>query len=362
MKTGDLTTVEYLNWFSRLTTHLRVPLSGGLELTRRCDLRCTHCYVGDRAAGGLGHKPELPTRRWHELLDEITAAGCLYLLLTGGEPLLHPDFPALYRHAKGNGLVVTVFTNGNRVDDSILDLWRDLPPHTVEISLYGATAAVYEAVTRVPGSFDRCMAGVRALVEAGLPLRLKTVLLTTNRHEFAAMKALAEELNAPFRFDAAVFPRLDGDRAPLALRVPPEAAVELEFTGPERLHEYLDYLKRHEGAVVAENLYSCGAGMTLFHVSAEGRLQPCLMARDPAFDLTRGDFGTGWLEITGRLREWKTPAGFRCRECRMNVLCGYCPAFFGLETGAEDTCSDYICAMGRERWERIRPWAEEKTR
>lgn len=355
MKTTALTDEEYLIWFNRLTMRLRVPLSGGLELTRRCDLRCTHCYVGDRAAGAVNGPPELATRRWHELLDEITAAGCLHLLITGGEPLLHPDFPALYRHAKGNGLVVTVFTNGNRVSGPILDLWRDLPPHIVEVTLYGATAATYEAVTRVPGSFERCMAGVRALAEAGLPLRLKTVLLTTNRHEFKTMKGMAEALNAPFRFDAAVFPRLDGDRAPLSLRVAAKEAVDLEFSDPERPRKYLKHLRRFEGATVVDSLYRCGAGMTLFHVDAAGRLQPCLMVGDPSYDLTDGDFETGWREVVGRLRERRTPEGFRCRECRMNTLCGYCPAFFGLETGAEDTCSEYICAMGRERWERIRP-------
>ena len=77
------------------------------------------------------------TARVLSVIDEITEAGCLSLLITGGEPLLRHDFSEIYRHAKKSGLLVTVFTNGTLITPAVIELFADLPPQIVEISLYG---------------------------------------------------------------------------------------------------------------------------------------------------------------------------------------------------------------------------------
>lgn len=358
MESCTLTDTEYRRWFDRKATGSRVPLSGSLELTRRCNLRCIHCYVEDRAGGAPVFPGELPTVRWLALVDEIAAAGCLHLLLTGGEPALHPYFEAIYSRIRTRGLLPVVFTNGTAMGDRILDLFQDLPPRAVEVSLYGATAPVYEAVTGVPGSFARCRGGIERLLARGIPVRVKTVVLTVNEPEVESMRAMAMAWGVRFRLDAAIFPRFDGGRAPLALRVPPDRAVGLEFADPEMGRRWEEFYGRYRDVPGSDSLYPCGAGRTLFHVTAGGSLTPCLMARTPAADLAREDFETGWRKLDPAGRERKKPAGFACGECNLNALCGYCPAFFELENGAEDRQSEYLCGIGRERHRRIQPGVE----
>ena len=87
----------------------------------------------------------------------------------------------------------TLFTNGTLVTERIADhlvAWR---PFAIEITLYGLTQATYERLTGIPGSFDKCMRGIRILIDRGLPLSLKTVAVSTNRHEIPAMQRFVED-------------------------------------------------------------------------------------------------------------------------------------------------------------------------
>jgi MoaA/NifB/PqqE/SkfB family radical SAM enzyme len=90
----------------------RLPITGSVELTDRCNLQCAHCYINLSAADCESRSRELTLGEWRNLLDQIADEGCLWLLLTGGEPLIRPDFLEIYDHAKQRGLLLTVFTNG----------------------------------------------------------------------------------------------------------------------------------------------------------------------------------------------------------------------------------------------------------
>ena len=125
-QTEWLSDKEYLRQFGKKVTEQRIPLSGSIDLTHRCNLRCIHCYLGNKEVINGKREEELSTTQWISIIDQITDAGCLYLLITGGEPLLRKDFGAIYRHAKTKGLMVTVFTNGTLITDDLLDLFSKI--------------------------------------------------------------------------------------------------------------------------------------------------------------------------------------------------------------------------------------------
>ena len=110
-------------------------------------------------------------------------------------------------------------------------------PFAIEISLYGATEETYEAVTRVRGSYKKCLRGVRLLLDRGLPLSLKTVAITLNQHEMGPMQALCDELGVRFRYDPDINPRIDGSRENLRYRLSPEQVVALDRQTPPRARE-----------------------------------------------------------------------------------------------------------------------------
>jgi radical SAM protein with 4Fe4S-binding SPASM domain len=341
---------EYITTFNAKAARMRIPLSGSIDLTYRCNLRCVHCYLADDRE--QTEKIEMDTRKILSVIDEITEAGCLNLLITGGEPLLRDDFPEIYSHAKKNGLLVTVFSNGTLVNEKILDLFEDLPPYIIEISLYGTTASTYEKITGVAHSFEKCMQGIGRLIDRRLNVRIKTILMTLNEHEFFAMQDLAKKLGIRFRFDAALFPQKDGNTLPLTLRVAPKDAIEKDFSDLERARSWVKYLDKTRHTALNDTLYTCGAGITGFHIDPCGILKPCLMIRNLTYDLSGGSFLTGWHDIISTIRDKKATGDIpRCHACDKIHICGFCPAFFDWENGREDSISEYICEMGKQRLE-----------
>lgn len=351
--------LEFFQRFYPKVLRDRIPVVGGIELTNRCNLNCVHCYVRDRRKK-QSPEAELTTRQWLDLIDQVTKAGCLFLLFTGGETLLRPDFHVIYSHACMNGLLATVFTNGTLIHEHIIKLFDAYPPQAVEVSLYGATEKTYDSITGVAGSFKKCMQGIHRLKDHNFRLKLKTVVLNANVHELEEIETIAAELDAPFRFDAMISPRLDGDPAPVQYRVSPKEAVAKEFASPERARLYHDFFYRMNKEEPETNLYQCGAGINMFHISPQGFMRPCLMVGGASHDLLSSSFSKVWgsSDFTAFREACKAPV--KCRDCDKKVICGYCPGFIQIEGGIGKAPSDYLCQLGRERKKAILNFHKEE--
>ena len=160
--------------------------------------------------------------------------GGLWLLYTGGEIFGRPDFMNIYARAKSLGFFITLFSNATLISEGIADALAEAPPFAIEVTLYGATQATYEAMTGVPGSFRQCLRGISLLLERNLPLKLKTVATRLTRHEIGQMKELARGMGVEFKFDAMINPRIDCSQSPLAVRLSPEEIVSLDLEDEER--------------------------------------------------------------------------------------------------------------------------------
>ena len=213
-------------------------------------------------------RTELTYEEHCRIMDEISDAGCLWLLFTGGECLLRDDFRKSILYAKQKGLLITLFTNGTLITPEMADFLKEWPPFAIEITLYGRTRETYEQVTGTPGSYDRCMTAIRLLMERHLPLSLKTLLLTTNSHEIQAIRAFVEqELGLPFRFDGTVNPRLDCSVQPLAFRLKPHQIVELDVIDERRTTEWRELADRQCSPGSGDSLYGCRAGVNAFAIN-----------------------------------------------------------------------------------------------
>jgi radical SAM protein with 4Fe4S-binding SPASM domain len=334
----------------------RVPIEGTIEPSFRCNLNCVHCYVNEPAGSREIADREMSLERLEELVDEIVDEGCLFVLFTGGEIFVRPDFPELYLYARRRGLLVTLFTNGTLITDRLADLLAEHPPESIEISLYGMTKETYERVTRVPGSYERCLEGIRRLVDRGLPVALKTMALAWNQNEVEQMEAYARGLGLEFRFDSSLNPRVDcGANRNAELQVSPERALALDLGSPgklEELREFCAKFTRPEVEHDTDHVYTCGAGQSSFTVDPYGRLQMCQLSRRNFHDLKRGRFAEGWHELFPRLRARTWQTNEVCRRCSLMALCGSCPGAAEMETGDPEGIVTGFCELAH-----LRAWA-----
>ncbi|MCK4648719.1 radical SAM protein [bacterium] len=329
----------------------RIPINGSIETTFRCNLNCVQCYCNLPISDKTAAQQELTYREICDIIDQVVEEGCLWLAFTGGEPLIREDFIDIYTYAKKKGLIIVLLTNGTLITPEIADYLKEYPPFSVEITLYGISKETYEKVTRIPGSFKRCMRGIDLVLERKIPLKLKTTVITLNKDELWDIKKYVEKLGVEFRFDPVLNPRLDGSKEPCRFRISPEEVVKLDLADEKRLQKWKDFCQKFWGSPQSDKLYTCGAGLTSFLINPYGELNMCLLSRTPSYNLRQGSFKEGWYDFIPEILEQKTEGEYKCAKCDLFSLCNQCPGWAQLETGDKEKPIDYLCRIANLRAE-----------
>lgn len=194
-----------IDWLAEGAPH--TPLMAKVEVTSRCNLDCPFCYVH-----GHVFSPDLAFEEAKGIFDWLIGKGMVYAVLTGGECTLNPDFARMFRYLKERGVLVDVYTNGTLVGEELLGLFRELPPHRVEVSLYalpGERPLPYEAILALKGE------GVEVLAKATVARETADIC--------AGVREWCEGHGVALQVDADLFDARDGSPvAPHAAQAPVE--------------------------------------------------------------------------------------------------------------------------------------------
>jgi radical SAM protein with 4Fe4S-binding SPASM domain len=346
----------------------RSMMSFDLELTARCNNDCRHCYINLPAGDEDARKKELSIEEIASIADQAIELGVIWVLLSGGEPLLRDDFEDIYLMLKRKGLLVSVFTNATLIGEKHIALFRKYPPRDIEVTVYGVTEHTYERVTGRPGSFRAFLRGFHLLVEGGVNLRLKAMAMQSNAHELPEIAAFCRRYTKDyFRFDPQLHLRFDRNetrnRMIRAERLSPEQIVALEKGDEERfstMQQGCDKLIIDEFAHLnSHRLFYCGLGDGSFNISYDGiyRLCSSLWAPGTTFDLRKVSLREIWETFVPEiceLRSCRPEYLEKCGSCPIINLCLWCPAHAELETGELDLPVDYFCKVAEARAEALR--------
>ena len=341
----------------------QVPFSFDLEITARCNLDCRHCYINLAAGDRAAKRAELTLEEIGAIADQAISLGALWCLITGGEPLLRPDFAEIYLMLKKKGLLISVFTNACLVTEEHVKLFQEYPPRDLEVSVYGITPETYEAVTRRPGSYAAFRRGLDLLWQGGVKVRLKAMALRSNVHELEEIALFCRQHTKDyFRFDPLLHLRYDGNSARnveiCAERLSPPEIVAIEQADVERarsLQKNCDKLILPTVSGCESNdIFHCGAGNGSFTVSYDGFFKLCssLTRPDCTFDLRQGSLVEAWSDFVPRVRAKASSNPeylSKCSLCPVVNLCLWCPAHADLELGELDAWSEYFCQVAYAR-------------
>lgn len=329
----------------------RTPVTCLFEITPTCNLRCHFCYVALDPYKG----PYLSTAQVCEVIDRVERSGVLWLTLTGGEIFSRRDFPEIYRHARSKGLLVTLFTNATMTTEKIANLLAELPPFAVEVSIYGATADVYEGTTGIPGSFARFERGLNLLLGARVKPLLKTPVSSLSVQNIQDIIAYAKARELALNIDPLIDRRHSGGEEPMVYRIESKRVNEIRRfvrsvaeDGASRNGPVPECAIGPEPGAPQE-LYTCGAGRTHFFIDALGNMSHCVIDRDPTFPVLDMEFDDIW----GRMGTWVTqplPQEASCSGCGMRHSCSNCPARSRLSTGSSYLKDTYYCDVTHDRF------------
>ena len=336
-----------------------IPLNGTFELSPVCNFACRMCYVRkSQKEVQDSERPILTLDDWRRIARQARKAGLLELLLTGGEPLLWPDFWTLYEELVDMGFLISINTNGALIDEQAISRFRKRPPQRINITLYGASDETYKRLCGVSGVFTKVDTAIQGLVDAGITVKLNCSLTPENAEDIDWIVDYAKERNTVLSVATYMFPpvRRDPNRIGVNERFSPEESSYYMMRylrrnrGEERYQKYLKSIL--EGYAEPLGLESdcidpvdghirCRAGKASFWVTWDGWLLPCGMMTKPQVDIKECDFVEAWsslMEATASVR-----LSGLCDKCSNREICHPCAAVAYAETGNFLDVPTYRC-------------------
>ena len=319
------------------------------NMTRRCNLRCVHCYSRSQNKAYPG---ELTTAEGKALIDDLAAFSCPVILFSGGEPLMRPDLPDLVRHATDRGIRAVISTNGTLINGDFAKTFRRFGLSYVGVSLDGLRET-HDRFRGVTGAFDEAMAGIRTCLAEGIKVGVRFTINRRNAADIPAIFDLIEAEGIPRacfyhlvytgRGSKLIEEDLNHTEARAVLDLilnrtrllfdrglekeiltvdnhadGPYVYLRLLRESPDRAADVLELLKMNEGN-------SSGHGIGC--VSWDGEVHADQFWRDVSFgNIRRRPFSEIWTDtsndLMARLKDKKRFVTGRCARCRWLDVCG----------------------------------------
>lgn len=174
---------------------MRSPRSIDIDITTRCNLRCSYCYHFN-SPGDV--KDDLPTAEWLTFFEELGKLAVMEVSLAGGEPFLRKDLVDLLQGIAENKMRFSIISNGTLITDTLAEEVASTHRcNTVQVSIDGSTAVVHDSC-RGTGSFKRAVAGIRCLQEHGIPVSIRVTIHHWNVQDLEHLAMfLLDELELP---------------------------------------------------------------------------------------------------------------------------------------------------------------------
>lgn len=334
------------------------PVNGSIELLPLCNMNCDMCYVRLSREEMERQGRLRAAEEWLEIGRQMKDAGVLFLLLTGGEPLLYPDFRELYLGLRRLGMILTINTNGTLIDEEWAAFFGKYKPRRVNITLYGADEKAYANLCHYPGGFARTISGIRLLQKYGVDVKVGGSLARANRGDLDRILEIGEQMDVPVRVDTYMMPAARERELPFAMqsRLEPEEAAQARVRalkremGAELFGQYtaesIDRAEHPEPAEEKPGQMACMAGQCSFTINWQGEMRPCVILGKPAISVFESGFQNAWkklMEETGNIR-----LSARCSVCHLRHLCRTCAASALLEAGSYEAVPEYMCRYAKE--------------
>ena len=348
-----------------------VPISGTFELTPRCNFQCHMCYVRltEKEMKPLGR--ELTASEWISLAEQASQAGMVFLLLTGGEPMLRPDFPVIYDALSQMGLSLSINTNGSLLNTDTRALFSKRPPAQLNITLYGPNADTYASLCGNPNAFAKTMDALRWARDAGITLNVNLTVSPWNVDMIEDLENLAEQENLHLRLTFYNFPPMRREDKMEFARLPAEevgrliAQRELRLDGAETI---CARDKRNRASAAARlklpgcsaqegDTIRCLAGRSQFWISWNGKMMPCGMLDTPVVEPLKVGFVPAWECLKQETKQIHLCPD--CVSCSEQDTCLNCAAVMLTETGSFQQRPDYMCRLNHAYREEIHALAEK---
>jgi radical SAM protein with 4Fe4S-binding SPASM domain len=328
-------------------TEKYVPLVLSWNVTRKCNLKCSHCYIN---ASPSEYTDELTTEEGKRLIDQICEVSHPLLILSGGEPILRKDIYELIEYGAKKGLRMGLGSNGTLIDDFVAKKLKQSGISTVSISIDSHIPENHDDFRGVKGSWRKAVGAIQALRENGVLVQVNTTLTQQNYDEIDDIMSLAEKLGVE---NFHLFFLVPTGRGKKIVDITPamyEEMINNTFakTARHRLNVKPSCAPQFMRIAKDMNLdmrqwvRGCMAGLYYCRVYPNGEITPCPYLPIKLGNTREKSFKDIWFnaEVFKKIRDFDSLKG-KCGVCDYRNLCGGCRArAYGLSSDFIDYCGD----------------------
>lgn len=335
-----------------------IPLGGNFELTPLCNMNCKMCYIRMSKEEMERKGKEKSADEWLKIARQAKDAGMLYLLLTGGEPLLYSEFRKLFTELRAMGLLISINTNAVLIDDDWIEFFKKNPPYRINITLYGGSDNTYQSLCRCENGFTKAYNSIKKLKEAGIYVKINSSITPDNAKDIEACFGVAKEACTPCSIGCYMFPPTRrGDKS--TGRFTPEEAGFYQAKVDKLRYDKKDYDDKVKEIISANNgeltdtlpcKFRCRAGASSFWITWDGKMNACGMIESDCLDPFKDGFLPCWEIINKKAASLTVLEG--CKNCKDRMICKVCPSIALAETGDYNQKPEYLCRM-------LKSWKEE---
>lgn len=356
---------DITNYMMSKASYHAIPISGTFEITPLCNFNCKMCYIHKSKEEVSCHSRRMMTfNNWKEIASKSVKQGMLFLLITGGEPMLSPFFCDLYEYMIKHGVLVTVNTNGSLMNEKIFEMFKKYPPRRINITLYGASDETYEALCGVKGMYTKVIRTIEKLQSAHIQVKLNCSLTPYNVHDLEKMITYAKNKKLILDITTYMFPPIRRNEKLVGVneyRFTPQESAKYRLEayrlqmGEEKYKKYLENILNGYIPPLGLDEYCedpidghirCRAGKASFWMTWDGYMTPCGMMSNPKVDFFESGFEEGWSQLTSISRNLHL-SGI-CAKCKNVDICHSCAAMAISETGKVQGIPKYLCETVEE--------------
>ena len=297
-------------------------------------------------------KDLLSTEQIKAIIDKLFDAGVLFLYFTGGEIFTRTDFLTIYKYAKRKGFIVELLTNGTLITQEAIDVFEELPPASISISMYGKDEESYQRVTGKKGMYNKVINTFELLFQHEIHFEIKYIGMQENQDDFFEIRSLAEKYGAEFSYSMELFPTLNGNGCTKNHMISLEKIIEIESKIPGKKEEYRKLAEIENPFKNRQEipLYLCDMAISNFLVDYQGYINPCHKCRMKKWNLLTDDFETAWNDYASLLKE-RASKNNKCLKCKYLMMCSPCVVVNYLSTGDYNKPAETVCRLTQMRVE-----------
>lgn len=303
-----------------------------LEITKRCNFNCIHCYLGtDKQT----YNQYMEKETVFQIIDEASLLGVFEFNITGGEPLLHPDIKDILVHVYDKGMRTRLYTNGYLINDDYIELFKKLDIYRVRISVDGINQETHDTIRGIK-SFKKIQDNIDKLTQAGIHVEITTTLMKNNLGD---IHKLIQQLKNKERIDHITDVYISEDKDD------PLKITETEYV--DAIKERFVHWSYCESSAKSERSH-CGIADDFLYIASDGtgKLCPTLPKSYDIGNVLENGLKSVWDTVISRY--YQKVICSKKNECKYAKVCdGGCRSRALYNYGSLDSEDTYMCELYR---------------